>query len=61
MHLVQLTSIRQKRIGQVMVKEKGEIVPVVSIIESRVRDMDYLKNTEMNYHVTIINDFHFRA
>ena len=61
MHLVQLTPIRQKRIGQVMVKEKGEIVPVVSIIESRVRDMDYLKNTEMNYHVTILNDFHFRA
>ena len=61
MHLVQLTSIRQKGIGQVMVKEKGEIVPVVSIVESRVRDMDYLKNTEMNYHVTIINDFHFRA
>ena len=42
MHLVQIASIRQKRIGQVMVREKGEIVPVVSIIESRVRDTDYL-------------------
>ena len=49
MHLVQLTSIRQKHIGQVMVREKGEIVPVVSIIESRVRDTDYLKNAALNY------------
>ena len=61
MHLVQLTSTRQKPIGQVVVREKEEIVPVVSIIESRVRDTYYLKNTGMNHHVTIDNDFHFRA
>ena len=42
MHLVQITSIRQKRIGQVVVREKGEIVPAVSIFESRVRDTEVL-------------------